>query len=142
MRALLTRPYTGQEANPSTISQYFPPGAPQTQNMPSFLNTLASLLGPLSSQQELVNAFAAFDDDDSGQIDVAELRDALLHTSPESGERALDEREVNQVIGGFKGRREFSKGVSAVQRGEVFRYHDFIGSVIGNESGEKAEIDK
>ena len=109
--------------------------------MPSFLNTLASLLGPLSSQQELVNAFAAFDDDDSGQIDVGELRDALLHTNPESGGRPLDEREVNQVIGGFKGRREFTKGVSAVQRGEVFRYQDFIANVMGNESGEKTETD-
>ena len=110
--------------------------------MPSFLNTIASLLSPLSSQQELVNAFAAFDDDDSGQIDVGELKDALLQTSPESGERSLDERGVNQVIGGFKGRREFSKGISAVQRGEVFRYQDFIANVLGNESGEKAEREK
>ena len=107
--------------------------------MPSFLHTLSSLLGPMSSQQELVNAFAAFDDDDSGQIDVSELRDALLHTSVEPGERPLSEREVNQVMGGFKGRREFARGVGAGQRGEVFRYQDFVANVMGIESSEKAE---
>ena len=133
------QPIVGQEASPSTVSQFFPPGAPQSLSMPSFLHTLSSLLGPLSSQQELVNAFAAFDDDDSGQIDVGELRDALLHTSVESGERPLSEREVNQVMGGFKGRREFARGVGAGQRGEVFRYQDFIANVMGNESSEKAE---
>ena len=130
---------TGQETNPSTVSQFFPPGAPQTMNMPSFLNILSSLLGPLSSRQELANAFAAFDDDDSGQIDVGELRDALLHTGPESGERPLNEREVNQVIGGFQGRREFARGVNGSQRGEVFRYQDFIASVMGSEYEEKVE---
>ena len=107
--------------------------------MPSFLNALSSLLGPLSSQSELANAFAAFDDDDSGQIDVAELRDALLHTSPEFGERPLNEREINQVVGGFKGRREFARGVGGGHRGEVFRYQDFIANVMGNENGDKAE---
>lgn len=132
----------GQEASASTVSQFFPPGAPQTLNMPSFLNTLSSLLGPLSSQSELVNAFAAFDDDDSGQIDAGELRDALLHTSPDYGDRPLSEREVNQVIGGFKGRREFARGVGGGQRGEVFRYQEFIANVMGNESNEKAEQDQ
>ena len=102
-----------------------------------FLSTLSSLLAPLSSQQELVNAFAAFDDDDSGQIDVGELRNALLHTSPEVGERPLSEREVEQVISGFTGRRAFAKGVGA--RGEVFRYQEFVNSVMGAGTQEKEE---
>ena len=107
--------------------------------MPLFLNTLASLLAPLSSQQELANAFAAFDVDDSGQVDVGELRDALLHTSPELGERPLDQREIDQIIGDFKGRREFSKGINSLQRGEVFRYQDFIANVMGSGSADKEE---
>ncbi|KAL9046882.1 MAG: hypothetical protein Q9206_006957, partial [Seirophora lacunosa] len=69
-----------QDASPQIISQFFPPGQAQTLTMPVFLNNLSALLGPFSSQQELTNAFAAFDEDDSGQIDAKELRDALLHT--------------------------------------------------------------
>ena len=129
----------GQDANASIVSQFFPPGAPQTLNMPSFLHTLSSLLAPLSSQQELVNAFAAFDEDDSGQVDVKELRDALLHTSPEVGERALNEREVDQVIDGFKGRREFAKGIGGGNRGEVFRYQDFVSTAMGAGESPKEE---
>ncbi|KAL8842649.1 MAG: hypothetical protein Q9170_000424 [Blastenia crenularia] len=106
-------------------------GQQQTINMPMFLNTLSTLLAPFSSQQELVNAFAAFDEDDSGQIDVKELRDALLHTSPEQGERALTEREIDQVVSGFTGRRAFGKGIGQTGRGEVFRYSEFVASVMG-----------
>ena len=106
------------------------------------MNTLSSLLAPLSSQQELVNAFAAFDDDDSGQVDIKELRDALLHTSPEAGERPLKEREVIQVIDGFKGRREFSKGIGGGNRGEVFRYQDFVTTAMGVGENSKEEKDQ
>lgn len=108
--------------------------------MPSFLHTLSSLLAPLSSQQELVNAFAAFDEDDSGQVDVKELRDALLHTSPEAGERSLNEREIDQVIDGFKGRRGFAKGIGGGNRGEVFKYQDFVTNVMG--AGENSKEQK
>lgn len=107
--------------------------------MPSFLNTLSSLLAPLSSQQELVNAFAAFDDDDSGQVDIKELRDALLHTSPEAGERPLNEKGVDQVFDSFIGRREFAKGLGRGNRGEVFRYQDFITNVMGVGENSKEE---
>lgn len=100
-------------------------------------------MSPLSPSQELLNALAAFDDDDSGQIDVGELRDALLHTSPEAGENPLTEREINEVLSGFTARRVFgaknprANGLSGgVKRGEVFRYQEFIGSVMGGaESG-------
>ncbi|KAI4110260.1 MAG: hypothetical protein LQ339_001427 [Xanthoria mediterranea] len=121
----------GQDSSASAVSQFFPPGKPQTVNMPSFLNTLSSLLAPLSSQQELLNAFAAFDEDDSGQIDVKELKDALLHTSPEAGERAMTEREVESVLEGFTGRRAFGKSIGHGARGEVFKYPEFIASIMG-----------
>ncbi|KAL8736613.1 MAG: hypothetical protein Q9181_002311 [Wetmoreana brouardii] len=129
----------GQDASASTVSQFFPPGKPQTINMPSFLNTLSNLLAPLSSQQELLNAFAAFDEDDSGQIDVKELRDALLHTSPEADGRAMTEREIDDVVDGFTGRRAFGKGMGHGSRGDVFRYQGFMASIMGGTEPEQKE---
>ncbi|KAB8217345.1 hypothetical protein BDV33DRAFT_177384 [Aspergillus novoparasiticus] len=121
--------------DPSMLSDFFPPGSPETINFPTFLNILSSLLAPLSLRQELVNALAAFDEDDSGQINVGELRDALLHTAPEDGELPLTEREINEVLNGFTGRRAFggksSKGPGGAKRGEVFRYPDFVDGVLG-----------
>jgi hypothetical protein len=93
-------------------------------------------------------AFSAFDEDDSGQIDVGELRDALLSTAPEPGEggRMLSEREVDRVMDGFVGRRMFKKGAMANNAGlggkkEVFRYGDFVGGIWGasGEGGQKVE---
>ncbi|KAK1139949.1 hypothetical protein N8T08_011026 [Aspergillus melleus] len=121
----------GQDA--SMTSRFFQPGGPQTINFPTFLNILSSLLAPLSSRQELLNGLAAFDEDDSGQIDVAELRDALLHTAPEAGEAPLTEREINEVLNGFTGRRVFGgkSGPMGGKRGEVFRYQEFVDGVMG-----------
>ncbi|KAL8695002.1 MAG: hypothetical protein Q9218_000474 [Villophora microphyllina] len=129
----------GQDSSASAVSQFFPPGKPQTINMPLFLNTLSSLLAPLSSQQELLNAFAAFDEDDSGQIDVKELKDALLHTSPEAGGRAMTEREIDEVVNGFTGRRAFGKSMGHGSRGDVFRYQEFMASIMGGAEPEQKE---
>ncbi|KAF9893315.1 hypothetical protein FE257_011745 [Aspergillus nanangensis] len=121
--------------DPATLSQFFPPGHPQTINFPTFLNILSSLLAPLSARQELMNALVAFDEDDSGQIDVAELRDALLHTAPDEGEQPLSDREINEVLGGYTGRRVFggkpTKITGGNRRGEVFRYQEFVNGVMG-----------
>ncbi|EED17116.1 calmodulin, putative [Talaromyces stipitatus ATCC 10500] len=126
----------GQDPSSTATAQYFPAGAAQTMNLPTFLNTLSGLLAPLSSQKELLNAFAAFDDDDSGQVDVAELRDALLHTNPDIGESPLTEREVDEVLSGFTGRRAFGgrakQAFSGQKRGDVFYYEDFVGSIMGS----------
>ncbi|KAI9931562.1 hypothetical protein ASPWEDRAFT_391729 [Aspergillus wentii DTO 134E9] len=132
----------GQDSSLSTLSQFFSSGAGQTINFPTFLNLLSSLLAPLSPRQELLNALAAFDDDDSGQIDVAELRDALLHTSPEDGESPLTEREIDEVLNGFTGRRVFGGKGTRVggtgKRGEVFRYQEFVnGAMGGMENGRR-----
>ncbi|KAJ4292179.1 hypothetical protein N0V88_005808 [Collariella sp. IMI 366227] len=74
------------------------------------------------NREDLTSAFSAFDDDDSGQIDVAELRDALLHTAPEPGQQPLTALDVEKVIAGFTGRRAFSKTAASAglgkQRGE------------------------
>ncbi|KAI1170724.1 EF-hand [Nemania sp. FL0916] len=130
----------GLPAPSSELSRFFPPGGPQTLTLAVFLNSIAASLAALSPASELLSAFSAFDDDDSGQVDVAELRDALLHTAPEPGERAPTPAEVDKIIAaGFSGRRAFSKtsmGVGAQRRGEVFRYQEFVNSIVGgNGSG-------
>ncbi|KAK2741008.1 hypothetical protein FQN55_008563 [Onygenales sp. PD_40] len=128
----------GQDSSYSSTAPYFPPGAPQSINLPTYLNSIANLLVPLSSAQELLNAFAAFDDDDSGQIDMDELRDALLNTNPDADESPLTEREIDEVVNGFTGRRAFgSRGTrsagfsSGGKQPEVFRYQEFVGSLTG-----------
>lgn len=130
----------GLDASPATIATFFPPSSPPTLSLPSFLQTLATLLTPLSPPSELLAAFAAFDDDDSGQVDVQELRDALLHTRPETGERTLSEREVDSVLAGFSGRRAFgsSSKVGTAGKGEVFRYREFVGGLVGSGGESKA----
>ena len=87
---------------------------------------------------ELVSAFSAFDDDDSGQVDVGELRDALLNTAPEPGEQALTSTEVDRIMNGYTGRRAFNKNMNAhlgAKRGEVFKYQEFVHSIMGSNNG-------
>ena len=99
---------------------------------------LSTMMCSLSSPQELANALAAFDEDDSGQIDADELRDALLHTSPDGAEEPLTAREINEVLKGFTGRRMFGGKFSgnpmsgSNKRGDVFRYHEFVTTAVGN----------
>ena len=138
----------GLPSSAADVTTFFPPGASQTLSLPAYLSTLATLLVPLSSQQELLNAFAAFDDHDSGEVDVAELRDALMNTAPEPGEHALSEREVNEVLNGFTGRRAFGKNIAKVGsggfasagnassgKGDIFRYREWVVGIIGTEQG-------
>ncbi|KAL1998046.1 hypothetical protein VTN02DRAFT_137 [Thermoascus thermophilus] len=132
----------GQDSSASAAAQFFPPGGAQTINLSTFMNTISTSLASLSTSKELQNALAAFDDDDSGQIDVAELRDALLHTSPEAGEAPLTEREIDEVLNGFTGRRAFgskstrTNGLSGgPKKGEVFRYQEFLESIMGGPEG-------
>jgi Ca2+-binding EF-hand superfamily protein len=143
---LLTVRYISHDANEdpglpsgsSDVSKFFPPSAPQTIALAAFLNSLAETLAALSPSAELLSAFSAFDDDDSGQVDVSELRDALLNTAPESGERALTPAEVDKVMEGFTGRRAFNRNMNAqlgAKRGEVFKYQDFVNSVTSSNGG-------
>lgn len=127
-------------------SHFFPPGQQQQLSLPQYLNQLANVLVNLSPQQELLNAFAAFDDDDSGQVDVAELRDALLNTAPDAGERAMTSRDVDKALEGFTGRRILGRhavGISGVRginetkkKGEAFRYQEFTASLAGTGGGD------
>lgn len=129
---------TGLPNSASDVSQFFPPSKPQTIALAAFLNSLAETLCQLSPSAELISAFSAFDDDDSGQVDWAELRDALLNTAPEPGERPLTAAEVDRVVNGFTGRRAFNRNINAqlgAKKGEVFRYNDFVNSIMGSNGG-------
>lgn len=128
----------GLPASQSDIKQFFPPAGPQTMTLAVFLNSIATTLASMSPSSELLSALSAFDDDDSGQIDLAELRDALLHTTPEPGEKALTPAEVDRIMAGFSGRRAFSKSSMSGglgKRGEVFKYQDFVNSIVGGGNG-------
>ncbi|KAF9698921.1 hypothetical protein EKO04_003276 [Ascochyta lentis] len=124
----------GLSATPSTLATYF--NGAQSINLATYLNTLSDLLGGLSRPNELSAAFEAFDDGDDGQIDLAELKDALLHTAPDAGEHRLTEREIDMVVEGFSGRRAFGKGGKGLGRGEVFRYQEFMASLTGGGTGD------
>ncbi|OAQ89377.1 hypothetical protein VFPFJ_05786 [Purpureocillium lilacinum] len=118
----------------SDVAKFFPPSRPQTIALAAFLNSLAEALAALSPSAELLSAFSAFDDDDSGQVNWAELRDALLNTAPEPGERALTAAEVDKVVDGFTGRRAFNRNMNAqlgAKKGEVFKYQEFVHSIMG-----------
>ncbi|OWP03415.1 hypothetical protein B2J93_7433 [Marssonina coronariae] len=132
----------GLSANSSDITAFFPPSTSQTISLPAFLNSIAVHLAALGPPADMLSAFSAFDEDDSGQVDLAELRDALLHTAPDPGEKPLTEREVDRVMSGFSGRRAFGRHASGMgKRGEVFKYQEFVASVAGGASNEgKGEV--
>lgn len=74
---------------------------------------------------------------------MGELKDALLHTAPDPGERGVNSREIEEALGGFVGRKAFGKemkGGSGGGRGEVFRYREWVGSLMGAE--DKKDGDK
>ncbi|GAM85866.1 hypothetical protein ANO11243_038750 [Dothideomycetidae sp. 11243] len=128
----------GLDASPQSLATFFPPSGPQSLTLARFLDMLAEPMKHLSEKDELTAAFAAFDVDDSGQIDVAELRDAVLRTAPDATSAArLSDREVDNILAEFTGRRAFgAKGVSGKDlngggRGEVFRYRDFMATISG-----------
>ncbi len=127
-------------ANTSDITAFFPPSTSQSVGLPTFLNSIAVQLAALSPPAELLSAFSAFDEDDSGQVDMAELRDALVHTAPDAGEKPLTEREIDRVMSGFTGRRAFGKHASGMgTRGEVFKYQEFVAGVAGGATNGETE---
>lgn len=125
----------GMDNTPSSLRDFFPPNGPAQLNLARYLDVLSGPLADLSQNEELRAAFEAFDLDDSGQIDVSTLREALLHTAPQPGEDMvqLSDREVDSILGEFTSRRAFgSKGLHASKgKGDVFRYRDFMASING-----------
>lgn len=81
-----------------------------------------------------MNAFGAFDEKDSGEIDSTLLQDALIHTGRSGGE-AMSPKDVEMALNGFVGRKTFGKGAKGGQgdRGEVFRYREWVDEVVGKD---------
>jgi len=131
----------GLDTSASAIAPFFNHSSP-TVTLPTYLSTLSSLFGCLSQPSELLAALDAFDDNDSGQIDIAELKDALLHTTPENGERGPSEREIDKAMEGWVGPRAFGKGGFGGAKGVegVFRYRDWVAGLgIMGETGKQAD---
>lgn len=128
----------GMDSSARALLDFFPPNAPTNLNLARYLDTLSAPYSDLSQPDELAAAFSAFDVDDSGQIDLAELKDALLTTAPDHGgeDLRMTEAEVDSVMATFSSRRAFGgKGVfgnaGGKSRGDVFRYRDFMASITG-----------
>jgi len=139
----------GMDSSPKAVAAFFPPNTPSSISLGRFLDLLSAPLAEISEPSELAAAFAAFDVDDSGQIDKHELKDALLNTAPEPGAEdfRLSDQEVDAIMSQFSSRRAFgAKGVFGKElaggnqkRGEVFRYRDFISNISGNGGVEGSE---
>lgn len=125
----------GLDNAPAALKDFFPARGPAQLNLARYLDVLSGPLADMSQPDELRAAFEAFDVDDSGQIDVSILRDALLRTAPQPGEdnTRLSEREVDAILGEFTSRRAFgTKGLHASNaKGDVFRYRDFMANISG-----------
>lgn len=123
------------DVSAATLAPYFSNGKDNI-NLSRFLDGLATPMRDLSEPEELAAAFAAFDVDDSGQIDLAELRSAVLDAARADGE-AMSGSMVDGILDEFRARRAFgSRGVlgkelGAGTRGDVFRYRDFMSAITG-----------
>lgn len=129
---------SGLDTSPSALHPYFPTNSAASLSLPTYLSSLSSLLASLSPESELAAAFGAFDIDDSGQIDIDELKDALTHTAPEGGiyGRTLSGADVDSAVEPFRGKRALAKGMfggkEPTRRGDVFRYKEFLSSISGS----------
>jgi Ca2+-binding EF-hand superfamily protein len=146
----------GLDNSSTSLAQYFPPGT-SSLNLASYLSTLTRDFLKLDRRDQVMAAFSAFDADDNGQIDVAELREALMTTMPVAdddefgGGRVLSAADVDAAMEGFVGRRVLRKGQihagggglamgKGAKGGDVFRYGDFATNVWGsNANGRGSE---
>jgi Ca2+-binding EF-hand superfamily protein len=120
----------GLDTSHSTISHYLPNGP---LNLAAYLTTLSSALSEFSPPEELLAAFAAFDEHDDGCVDVDELSTALMGI----GDR-MSSRDVDRALDGFTRRRGLNG--SGGRGGEVFRYHEFM-NVVGGGKGAEEEME-
>ncbi|KAI5300607.1 hypothetical protein KEM56_002329 [Ascosphaera pollenicola] len=134
----------GLDASRATTDTYYPPSlGSEAINLPSYLNNIANLLEPFSSREELLNAFSAFDEDDSGQVDLEELKTALLDpalSGAGSDGLKLTAKDIEDSVKGFTARKVFdaksAKGSAHGQwtggrRPDVLRYQDFVANITG-----------
>lgn len=87
---------------------------PDPLNFAAYFTAMTGMLNDLSSREDLIAALAAFDEGDSGKIDVRELKQALT-----DGPDALSDAEVDGVIHAFS-------------RNGKFNYNSFVESIAGS----------
>ncbi|PWW75355.1 EF-hand [Tuber magnatum] len=115
----------GQDSTPTIINAHLS-SVPTPFNLASYLTHLSQHLSLLTPGPDLLSAFAAFDDNDDGTIDVAELTEALTSM----GER-MSEADIERALKGFTKRRALGRGQT--HGGDVFRYRDFVDVLSGKE---------
>ncbi|KAK9469746.1 hypothetical protein V1512DRAFT_200164 [Lipomyces arxii] len=59
---------------------------PSPLQFPAYLTSMSAILSRFSRKEQLVSAFSAFDEDDNGQADVAELKESLIDNGFEEAE--------------------------------------------------------
>lgn len=125
----LSNGHIGQEPTSATLSAHLS-SVSTPFNLASYLTHLSQHLSLLTPGPDLLSAFEAFDDNDDGTIDVAELREALTGM----GER-MSEHNVDRALRGFTKRRALGRGAnnSGGFGGDVFRYRDFVDVLSGKE---------
>ena len=128
----------GLNPNSSQTAAYLPASTPHPLSLPAYLAILSSLLSPLSPSNELLAAMSAFDDDDSGQVDVEELLDAVTNARPDNGARGISRKEAEAVMDGFVGRRAF--GGKGNSKGDIFRYREWVAGLGAVGDGAKAGV--
>jgi len=129
----------GLDSSGGAVAAYFPRGGGSTVSLAAYLGGLAADLARLSRREELLEAFAAFDGEDAGEVDVAEVRSALVGAG---GSAPLTGAEVDRVMDGFVGRRLGKKGGVGGGLGgksaDVFRYGEFVSAIWGGVGAEES----
>ena len=126
-------PIAGLDASPRSVDAYFSGAAPHPLHLAQYLSNLATPLARLSSPDELLAALAAFDDDDSGQVGMGLLLDAVCE-----GPGGLPRRDVAAAVDPFVGKRAFGGAGMGGGREEVFRYREWVAGLgAAGEEGRK-----
>lgn len=86
---------------------------PNPLNFAAYFTAMTSLLVDTSSRDELIHALATFDEDETGKINIKELKESLC-----SGKDALTEQQVDSIVKPFS-------------RNGFFNYNSFVESMAG-----------
>ncbi|EPS43825.1 hypothetical protein H072_2099 [Dactylellina haptotyla CBS 200.50] len=111
----------GQEPNSALLSTYLS-NVPSPFTLAAYLTTLTTHLSALSPRDDILAAFAAFDDNDDGVVNLDLLKEALA-------DMGMREDEVEKACRGWTNKKGLGMG------GDKFRYREFVDTVCG-----KAEV--
>ena len=94
---------------------------------PAFLTYITRLKSEISSCEDLIRAFTAFDENDSGYINFEDVKNCLMTTGPER----MSEEQVDVALRNFVEKTGMNKGKVA--------YTKFLSSVVGNYQDSKVD---